>query len=43
MKRTALEPRQGTTYIRPAMPDATTIRQIELQLHKAEHGMGMPL
>ena len=24
------------------MPDAATIRQIELQLYKAEHGMGMP-
>jgi hypothetical protein len=24
------------------MTDATTIRQIELQLHKAEHGFGMP-
>src|SRR5262245_59684944 len=24
------------------MPDATTIRQIELQLYKAEHGFGMP-
>src|SRR5262245_56283412 len=24
------------------MPDAATIRQIELQLHKAEHGFGMP-
>jgi hypothetical protein len=24
------------------MPDATTIRQIELQLYKAERGMGMP-
>jgi hypothetical protein len=42
MKRTALEPRQGRAYIRPAMPDATTIRQIELQLYKAERGLGMP-
>src|SRR5262245_63696585 len=24
------------------MPDATTLRQIELQLYKAEQGMGMP-
>jgi hypothetical protein len=24
------------------MPDATTIRQIELQLYKAERGLGMP-
>ena len=24
------------------MPDATTIRQIELQLYKAEQGLGMP-
>src|SRR5262245_23632228 len=24
------------------MPDATTIRQIELQLYRAEHGFGMP-
>src|SRR5262245_24066341 len=24
------------------MVDATTLRQIELQLHKAEHGFGMP-
>src|SRR5262245_66692338 len=24
------------------MPDAATIRQIELQLYRAEHGFGMP-
>src|SRR5262245_2263881 len=43
MKRTALEPRQRRAYIWPAMPvTATTIRQIELQLYKAERGLGMP-
>src|SRR5262245_52256461 len=42
VKRPALEPAQGRAYIRPAMPDATTIRQIELQLYKAEQGFGMP-
>ena len=43
MKRTALEPRQRRAYIWPAMPvTATIIRQIELQLYKAERGLGMP-
>ena len=43
VKQTALELVQERAYIRPAMPvTATDIRQIELQLYKAEHGFGMP-
>src|SRR5262245_45311171 len=42
VNRTALEPGQGRGYIRPGMTDATTIRQIELQLYKAEQGLGKP-
>jgi hypothetical protein len=34
---------QGRACIRPAMPvTATDIRQIELELYKAERGLGMP-